>query len=398
MSGIISLIRFLRFTIGPAITSLWRTLMNIFFLFNHGHEKRIKGGLRFQGIGRTLSCLVTIFLLAGLLPGCGPTHEEIMAKEQERLQREARERQEAEARRQAEESKRQAEQAKQERIRIAVAAGSEAAAGGQLGVALRRLQEALRDIERYSDQDRHVREAIIKVVRAMPAPPPIPEETLRSMTRGEAKLKMGGGGSYEGAAKEMEQAVLAAPWLADGYFNLGIVQEKAEMFGQAIQNFQLCIFAVPQSPNAKAVQAKIYGLEVMREEQEKVKSLAGSWRSSGGNTYKVTIEGRKIRIEGSASDKATDGSLLKTWRVFDLEKKGGSLEGSVSITRNPSNGCSFPIETVPASGISGGDGRFTKISWKESAYRWTWQGKICTGVSSLGKEEGSLELVEWIKP
>ena len=205
--------------------------MNICFLFNHGHEKRIKGGLRFQGIGRTLSCLVAIFLLAGLLPGCGPTHEEIMAKEQQRLQREAREQQEAEARRQAEESRRQAEQAKQERIRIAVAAGSEAAAGGQLGVALRRLQEALRDIERYSDQDRHVREAIIKVVRAMPAPPPIPEETLRSMTRGEAKLKMGGGGSYEGAAKEMEQAVLAAPWLADGYFNLGIVQEKAEMFG-----------------------------------------------------------------------------------------------------------------------------------------------------------------------
>ena len=363
--------------------------MNIFFSFNPGQKKGVRRSSRFQEIGNTLSGLIIIFLLVSFLPGCGPTHEEIMAREQERLQREAREQQEAEARRQA-------EQARQERIRVAVEAGSEAASRGQLDVALIRLQEALRDLERYSDQDRQVREAAIKVVRAMPAPLPIPEETLRSLARGEAKVKMGGAGSYEAAVKEMEQAVLAAPWLADGYFNLGIVQEKAEMFGQAIQNFQLYLFAVPQSPNAKAVQAKVYGLEVMREEQEKVRALAGSWRSSGGNPYKVTIAGRKIRIEGSSPVKLTDGSFLKTWRVFDLEKKGGSLEGSASITRESIHGCSFPIETVPASGIIGGDGRFTKISWKESLYRWTYQGKVCTGISSLGKEESTLELVERI--
>jgi hypothetical protein len=134
----------------------------------------------------------------------------------------------------------------------------------------------------------------------------------------------------------------------------------------------------------------------MLEEQERVKALAGSWRSRGGNIYKVTIEGRKIRIEGSSLAKLTDGKSLKTWRVFDLETKGASLEGFVSVTRDSIHGCSFPIETVPASGIIGGDGRFTKIGWKESLYRWTYQGQVCTGISSLGKEESFIELVERI--
>jgi tetratricopeptide (TPR) repeat protein len=370
--------------------------MNIRFISNRGPEQKIRRGSLFQGRGRTLPCIgVILLLLAGLLPGCGPKHEEIMAMEQQRLQREALARQEAEARRQAEQARKEAEQ---ERIRAMVTACSDSAAQGQLDIALMRCQEALRNIERYSDQDRQVRELIIKVVRAMPAPPPTPEETLRSIARGEAKVKMGGTGSYAGAAKEMEQAVSTAPWLADAYFNLGVVQEKGDMFGQAIQNLRLYLLAAPQSPNAKAVQAKIYGLEVMREEQEKVQSLAGSWRSAGGNLYKVTIEGKKIRIEGSSTYKLSNGGTQKYWRVFDFEKKGGSLEGSASIAIESSNGCNFPNETVPATGIMGGEGRPTRFDWKETAYQWTYQGNLCTGVSSLGKNERFVELVKQVTP
>jgi tetratricopeptide (TPR) repeat protein len=366
--------------------------MNICSQFKHGQKGKMSKGIQVRRMRGIIPCLAAILLLlAGLLPGCGPTHEEIMAQEQERLQREARERQEAEA-------VRQAEQAKQERIRATVAACSDSAAQGELDIALLRCQEALKNIERYSDQDRQVRETIIKISRAMPTPPPIPEETLRSMARGEAKVKMGGAGSYEGAAKEMEQAALSAPWLADAYFNLGIVQEKGEIFKPAIQNLRLFLLASPQSPNAKAVQTKIYGLEVMLEEQEKLRSLAGAWRSSGGNIYQVAIEGKKIRIGGEASSKLTGGGTQKFWRVFDLEKKGDSLEGSVTITRDSSNGCNFPNETVPATGVIGRDGRHTKCNWKETRYQWTWQGSVCTGVSSLGKDENYLELVERVTP
>jgi tetratricopeptide (TPR) repeat protein len=360
-----------------------------------------RGGLD----GRLWRKLTIGFLVgAALATGCGPSQEEIMAREQARVERETRQRQLAEearrqaeeARRQAEEAKRKAEEARRERIRATMAAGDEAARMGQSETALNRYREALGDVERYSDQDRQLRQEIITSVRKMAPPPPIPGEALRYMARGEAKVKMGGPGSFKAAAEEMEQAALAAPWVADAYFNLGIVQEKAEMYRQSIRNLRLYLFAAPQSPNANAIQAKIYGLEVLQEEQEKTRSLAGSWRSKGGNTYNVTVQGKKIGIDGSMTAALTDGSKQKWWYVLDLEKKGSALEGTVAISREGNHGCYFPNETVPASGEIRPDGNSMKIDWKESMYTWTWQGSVCTGVSSLGKQGSFLELVERI--
>jgi hypothetical protein len=363
--------------------------MNTRFI-DHAREKKMRGRSPLRSLGGVLPCLIAVFLLS-LLPGCGPTNEEMMAMDQARLQREARESQEAEARRQA-------EQARQEKIRATVTACSEAAAQGRLDDAMARCQEALGHVQRYDDQDRQVRETIIKIARAMPSPPPVPEETVRSMARGEAKVKMGGAGSFEAAAKEMEQAVMAAPWLADAYFNLGVVQEKAEMFGRAIQNFRLYLLAAPQSPNAKTVQAKIYALEVMGEEQEKMQSLAGSWRTKGESVFKVTVEGRKVRIGGGMSTPMDGASNQMIWRVFDLEKRGASLEGMVTVAKDNSHNCAFPTETVPVSGVIGEDGNTINLTWRETSHRWTWQGSVCTGISSLGKIEWGLALVRATAP
>jgi predicted TPR repeat methyltransferase len=89
------------------------------------------------------------------------------------------------------------------------------------------------------------------------------------MARGETRVKRGGPGSYEAASEEMEQAVLAAPWLADGYYNLGVIQEKAGKFSEATHNFRLYLLAAPRSRNATPVQVKIYELERMKKEKEK---------------------------------------------------------------------------------------------------------------------------------
>lgn len=322
---------------------------------------------------------------------CGPTQEEIMAREKARIEAEAIERAAAEERRRAEEER-------LERIRATEKAGDEAARLGQFEKALEYYQKVLKNVQRYSEQDQRVRQAVIKVVRAMPTPPPLPESVMRSMVRGEVKLKMGGSESVKAATEEMEQAVFAAPWVADAYFNLGIVQEKAEMFDRAIQNLKLYLFASPQSPNANAVQVKIYGLEVLQEEQKKTQSLAGNWRSSGGNTYKVTIDGKKIRIEGSYKNEVegTDGSHVtqEIWYVHDLDKKGSAIEGFVTISHGGIHGCSYPNETVPESGFIREDGNYLKVEWKQTIYKVRWQGNACLGVSSLGKRDGTLELVQ----
>jgi tetratricopeptide (TPR) repeat protein len=242
--------------------------------------------------------------------------------------------------------------------------------------------------------DQQLREQIIKVVRAMSTRPALPEEAVRSMARGDTKVKMGGSGAYAAAAVEMEQAVLAAPWYADGYFNLAVVQERAEMFGDASKNFRLYVAAAPNAPNAGAIRSKIYSLEVMQEEKEKVQSLAGSWRSRGGNIYTVSVEGRKIRINGSSPERLANGTTQKWYYTFDFEVVGNSLEGSNTVARDPHSGCNFPNETVEASGTIGDGARSLKVNWKDTIYSWTWQGNVCTDISPMGTRDEVLELVE----
>ena len=242
--------------------------------------------------------------------------------------------------------------------------------------------------------DEQVRERIIKIARAMNPRPALPEEVARSMARGDTKVKMGGEGAYAAAAAEIEQAVLAAPWYADGYFRLAMVQEKASMFGEASKNFRLYIAAAPNAPNAPSIRNKIYSLEVMQEEKEKVLSLAGSWKSRGGNVYTVAVEGRRIKVNGSSPERLANGTTQKWYYLFDLEVVGSSLEGSNTVSRDPHGGCNFPNETVQASGTIGEGGRSMKVSWKDTIYSWTWQGSVCTDVSSMGTRDEVLELVE----
>ena len=48
---------------------------------------------------------------------------------------------------------------------------------------------------------------------------------------------------YQNAAKEFEQATLAAPWYGDAYFNLGMAQDKAENFKAALRSLKLAQLA-----------------------------------------------------------------------------------------------------------------------------------------------------------
>lgn len=346
---------------------------------------RWKKECRYPDWARVAAWFLVVVGIA-LAAGCGPSREEIMAMERARLEREERERQ-------AEEARRKAEEEKMARLRALEDSGNEAARSGRFGKALDIYREVLGETARYGEQDQRVRMSLIQVVRAMSPPPPVPDGVMRSMVRGETMVKMGGAGNFTAAAEEIEDAVMAAPWLADAYYNLGIVQEKAEMYRKARQNFQLCLAAAPQSQNSAAIQAKIYALEVMEEDLQKLQSLAGTWKTSNGVEYKVLLEGRKIRIAGSRHDRLMDRYYQEIWYVFDLEKKGNSLEGTVSISRESDHGCNFPEDTGPVSGVIGTGGNSIRLEWKESRFSWTWQGTVCTGVSSLGKQMNILDLV-----
>jgi len=264
--------------------------------------------------------------------------------------------------------------------------------------------DRLHQIARYSSEDQQLREEIIKRVLAMPAPPPTPDDVLRAMVRAQMMIKQGN--SFQTAVNEMEQAVLVAPWLADAYFNLALVQEKSEMFQPAIQNLKLCLLAAPQSPNLTTVKTKMYELEMMKEQAVASQGLQGEWKNANCphcSTYTVKVEGNRIGI-------------LRDGTGWDLVKTGHILEGSRTIggeaLPHPRFGtddgkyfdpCRSPNETVPVTGLISDDGKTIELTWMASQYNgiykdttgmFNFDPKIthCESVVFTGKEKESLKL------
>jgi tetratricopeptide (TPR) repeat protein len=116
-------------------------------------------------------------------------------------------------------------------------------------------------------RDNALREKIIRQVLNMKAAPSVPEEAERNMARGTAfAQKASDSAGYKKALAEFEAASNSAPWLALAYFNLGVVQEKAGLYHEAIQSLNFYLMSAPNAKNARDVKNKIYSLEVDAED------------------------------------------------------------------------------------------------------------------------------------
>ncbi len=121
--------------------------------------------------------------------------------------------------------------------------------------------------------DQMLREKIIKHVQAMKKAPAIPEEAERFMARGTAAVRTAkDANDFKDAVAEFEKATLAAPWLASAYYNLGISQDRAGMYADAIRNLKLYLLAAPDAPDAKQVRTLIYEIEYRQEKAAKESS------------------------------------------------------------------------------------------------------------------------------
>lgn len=114
--------------------------------------------------------------------------------------------------------------------------------------------------------DKALREKIIKVAAGMKPAPPVPEEAERSMARGSVFAKKASDNAgYRRAIAEFQAAASAAPWLGLAYYNLGVVQERAGLFGEAIQSLKYYLLSAPDAKNARDVKNNIYALEADEE-------------------------------------------------------------------------------------------------------------------------------------
>src|SRR5208282_2042744 len=143
-----------------------------------------------------------------------------------------------------------------------VAAGRAAEQAGKLREALTHYVAALQTVPEGTDDDQQLREKIITLAQKLKPAPAVPEEARTHFGRGQAAAEIAKDpDDFRRAAVEFQQALKLAPWLANGYFDLGKVQDKSGQNAEAIRSYKLYLFAAPSAPGADDVKARIAGLE-----------------------------------------------------------------------------------------------------------------------------------------
>ena len=123
------------------------------------------------------------------------------------------------------------------------------------------LAQSVADLQK-APTDTAQREKIIKLALEMKPAPAVPEEAKAAMASGTALFTAAKvPEDFKKAAAEFEKATLAAPWLAEAYYNLGSAQEKAGLLYEAAASLRLYLLATPKAPDAKVVGAHLNGLQ-----------------------------------------------------------------------------------------------------------------------------------------
>ena len=136
------------------------------------------------------------------------------------------------------------------------------------------LNQYIADLQK-NPNDYALREKIIRHVQTMKPAPAVPEEAKRHLVRGKAAFKGAKEArDFNDAADEFKKALLYAPWIAEGYYNLGVIQDKAGHYADAMQNLKFYLIAAPKAPDAEKMKELIYEIEYRKEKAAKDKELA----------------------------------------------------------------------------------------------------------------------------
>lgn len=173
-----------------------------------------------------------------------------------------------------------------------------------------------------SPNDNALREKIIKLAATLKPALVIPEEAERHMAYGTAAFTGAKAvADYAEAAKEFELVTLAAPWVGDAYFNLGVAQDKAENYEAALRSLNLARLA---SPESKDIRALIYQIEyrnkkaqTIKEEAAKQEQAAAAERKKGegGLTWMSENDGPKTWSYANAYCTNTAINGQTGWRL-----------------------------------------------------------------------------------
>ncbi len=98
----------------------------------------------------------------------------------------------------------------------------------------------------------------VEKFRAAGAAPEFPEEARRARIQAESALREK---RTEDAVDRYEEALKIAPWWPEGRFNRALVLGDLDRYTEAIREMKKYLALVPDAPNARAAQDKIYEWE-----------------------------------------------------------------------------------------------------------------------------------------
>jgi len=163
----------------------------------------------------------------------------------------------------------------------------------------------------------------------------VSEEALRHLARGEAAVELAKSpGDFEAAIREFQEAVRLAPTWPEPYYKLGIVQEKAGKFRDAIVSLERYLQLAPNSPETINVKKLIYKLEFKAEQVLTVPDIINalisfkSWKQVGkGSGWNQSIY--YITRESDSSVRVLTDMEYYTPRGVDESYKSIQVTGPI---------------------------------------------------------------------
>ncbi len=236
-------------------------------------------------------------------------------------------------------------------IRKQVALGDSAASGGDQDGALSIYTAAmLRAKNLGGELEGSIRIKIVRYVAGLTTPPVLPAAAREHFIRANYLIEKGRNATD--VEKEMAAVVDAAPWWAEGYYNLALVQADRNRYVAAMETLKLFIQAASNSPKAQAAQDKIFELKIAKEEADAIAGMTGMW------------DGWHVRVEDSGQLTISAGK-----QIFNLTMKQGILEGSLQSKPYPgANNCTIPGQMHPVTGKISDDLRVITLTHNWSTY------------------------------
>lgn len=146
--------------------------------------------------------------------------------------------------------------------------------------------------------DTALREKIIALTLTMNPPPEVSAEARRHLSRGVAAVEDAkSADDFKDACNEFQQATTLAPWLANGYRNLAIAQDKAGMYDEALTSLRLYLLTRPSSTDADWAEDLKSKVEYRKERIAKAKEEENSPQAVAAREQK-SFEDLLRKIDG----------------------------------------------------------------------------------------------------